>query len=58
MDIFDEYYRVFNDSPPILTTVTKGNKTYIKLVKKAIKEKKPLTGADLDKAFKKYDLIH
>lgn len=58
MDIFEKYFEMFNNLPPILMTISKDNKTYIKLVENAIEAKKPLNGDDLDKAFgNDYDLI-
>lgn len=59
MDIFEKYFEIFNNLPPILTTIDKDDKTYIKLVENAIETKKMLTSDDLDKAFgNDYDLIN
>ena len=57
MDIFEKYYEMFNDIPPILMTVGEDNEKYIALVKNAIERKKRLSGDELDKAFAKYDTI-
>lgn len=58
MDVIKKYFDTFLKLPPILTTVSQYNKTYIKLVESAIAAKKPLYGDELERAFKdKYDLV-
>lgn len=51
VEIAIEYERVFDEKPPILTTLSTDNELYLKMLKDAIDKNEPLTRDDLGKVF-------
>ena len=50
-EIAMEYERHFGEQPPILTTLDIENELYLKMLKRAIEDNKPLTRNDLGEIF-------
>ena len=50
-DLAFEYELTFGSHPPILTTLSVDNEEYLKLLRKAIDDEKPLTRNDLGAIF-------